>query len=180
MKISLVLHNIRSTYNVGAILRTAEGLGADKVILSGVTPRYDDPGVLPHLREKLNHQIAKSALGAEKMVAIELVDDLADWLKQQKSQDSVIVGLENNLSGAELARQLVAGTDRVDATIEAWQNRDVVLVLGEEVNGIPTELREAMDFFLEFPMMGRKESFNVSVATGMALWELVRNERKTN
>ncbi len=111
------------------------------------------------------------------MVAIELVDDLADWLKQQKSQDSVIVGLENNLSGAELARQLVAGTDRADATIEAWQNRDVVLVLGEEVNGIPTELREAMGFFLEFPMMGCKESFNVSVATGMALWELVRKSR---
>lgn len=68
MKLTLVLHNIRSAYNVGAILRTAEGLGVEKVVLSGYTPRYNDTEILPHLREKMNHQIEKSALGAEKLV----------------------------------------------------------------------------------------------------------------
>ena len=66
----LVLDNIRSTYNVGAILRTAEGFGVDKVLLSGYTPRINDERVLPHLREKLNHEIHKTALGAEEMLDI--------------------------------------------------------------------------------------------------------------
>ena len=52
MDLILVLDNIRSTYNVGAILRTAEGFGVRKVILSGYTPRFNDDKVLPHLREK--------------------------------------------------------------------------------------------------------------------------------
>lgn len=172
MNISLVLHNIRSTYNVGAILRTAEGLGISEVILSGVTPRYDDLAVLPHLREKLNRQIAKSALGAEEMVKNVLIDDLLGWLKKQ---DAIIVGLENNLGESEMQRRLVAGTSNTDKMIDSWRDKNVILLLGEEVNGIPTDLRTQMDYFLEFPMRGCKESFNVSVATGMALWELTRN-----
>ena len=65
MKITLVLHNLRSVYNVGAILRTAEGLGVERVIYAGYTPRFADARLLPHLREKLNRQISKAALGAE-------------------------------------------------------------------------------------------------------------------
>lgn len=82
MKINLVLHNIRSTYNVGAILRTAEGLGITSVITSGWTPSYDDKDLLPHLRAKLDHQIAKSALGAERMVPQEKVEGLPNWLEK--------------------------------------------------------------------------------------------------
>ena len=62
MKITLVLHNLRSVYNVGAILRTAEGLGVERVIYAGYTPRFADARLLPHLREKLNRQISKAAL----------------------------------------------------------------------------------------------------------------------
>lgn len=174
MDITLVLHNIRSTYNVGAILRTAEGFDVSKVILSGVTPRYDDPGALPHLRDKLNHQIAKSALGAEEMVTIDLIDDLTGWLEGQRLKSATIIGLENNLREAELSRKLPAGTDEADRVLASLDSHDVVLLLGEEVNGIPDDLRDKMDYFLEFPMQGQKESFNVSVATGMALWELTR------
>ena len=71
MKLVLVLDNIRSTYNVGAILRTAEGLGVEKVILSGYTPRVHDSKLLPHLREKLDKEIHKTALGAEDMLKID-------------------------------------------------------------------------------------------------------------
>ncbi|MBQ1387681.1 TrmH family RNA methyltransferase, partial [Candidatus Saccharibacteria bacterium] len=63
MKTVLVLDNIRSCYNVGAILRTAEGFGVEKVILSGYTPRVHDVNLLPHLREKLDKEIHKTALG---------------------------------------------------------------------------------------------------------------------
>lgn len=85
-QIILVLHNIRSVYNVGAILRTAEGMGVEKLVYAGYTPRYADQALLPHLREKLNHQIAKSALGAETMVEqVDLgreVDDLLTFLQK--------------------------------------------------------------------------------------------------
>lgn len=164
MKIQLVLHNIRSVYNVGAILRTAEGLGVEQVIFSGYTPRYNDSNLLPHLREKLNHQIAKAALGAEKMVSQLAVDDLLVWLEQQKADGWKIIGLENNLTPEEEMKRLILGRP-----VNAGR---VVLVLGEEVNGIPAEIRRGLDYFLEIPMFGRKESFNVSVATGIAVWGL--------
>lgn len=167
MQISLVLHNIRSVYNVGAILRTAEGLGVSPVVFSGYTPRYNDPTLLPHLRDKLDRQISKSALGAETMVLQLLVDDLGAWISEQRQAGYTIVGLENNLNDDELSRQLILG--------QPWPKSKpdrIVLVLGEEVHGIPEELRPELDYFLEIPMFGRKESFNVSVATGIALWGL--------
>lgn len=166
MEIRVVLYNIRSVYNVGAILRTCEGLGITGVVFSGYTPRYDDAKLLPHLREKLNRQIEKSALGAEKMVPQEAVEDLSAWLAEKRAEGWTIIGLENNLAPEEMARRWVLG-DEAPMKLEK-----VVLVLGEEVNGIPTEVRREMDCFLEIPMQGRKESFNVSVATGIALWGL--------
>lgn len=167
MQIRLVLHNIRSTYNVGAILRTAEGLGIKEVIYSGYTPRYDDPSLLLHLREKLNRQIAKSALGAEKLVPQISLDKagLAEWLQTASAQKQLIIGLENNLSKTEQSRQLILGRP-------AELGKEIILVLGEEVDGIPAEIRPWLNYFLEIPMCGQKESFNVSVAAGIALWAL--------
>lgn len=167
MRITLVLHNIRSTYNVGAILRTAEGLGVRRVVFSGYTPRYNDSRLLPHLRAKLDCQIAKSALGAEELVPQLPVDDLPVWLKSERQSGQTVIGLENNLSAAEAPRRLILGQPWPEYGLE-----DVILLLGEEVHGIPAELRSRLDYFLEIPMSGRKESFNVSVATGIALWGL--------
>lgn len=168
MKLRLVLHNIRSVYNVGAILRTAEGLGVNEVIFSGYTPRYDDAQLLPHLRAKLNRQIEKSALGAENMVPQEAVTDLPAWLVQSRLEGWKIVGLENNLAPEEEAQKVLLGEQKYDEKI--------VLVLGEEVAGIPAEIRQACEYFLEIPMVGRKESFNVSVAAGIALWGLMQKD----
>lgn len=168
MILRLVLHNIRSIYNVGAILRTAEGLGVSEVVFSGYTPRYDDQRMLPHLREKLNRQIEKSALGAEKMVPQGSVEDLPEWLRQAREEGWTAVGLENNLAPEEEMRKVVLG--------EQDFSERAVLILGEEVNGIPAEVREECEYFLEIPMRGRKESFNVSVATGMALWGLMKDD----
>lgn len=164
MEIIPVLHNIRSTYNVGAILRTAEGFGVKKVILSGYTPRLGDPEMLPHLRDKLTRAIHKTALGAEEMLDIYSSHDIISDISTLKQQGWQVVGLENHinqptvlLGSAELSRRL---------------NDKIVLILGEEVHGIDYSLYDIIDLFIEIPMYGQKESFNVSVATGIALFAL--------
>lgn len=167
MEILPVLHNIRSAGNVGAILRTAEGFGVKRVLLSGYTPRPHDPQLLPHLRAKLDRQLAKTALGAEDWVDCEPCADLTARLNQLKKVGWTLTGLENNLEPNEKSRRRLL--TKVSAT-ELGER--VVLVLGEEVHGIPPEIRQALALFLEIPMQGRKESFNVSVAAGIALYAL--------
>lgn len=169
-EIVVVLHNIRSVYNVGAILRTLDGLGVGPAVFSGYTPRFHDMAALPHLREKLDRQIQKSALGAEESVEQLVVADLKNWLRERRAEGWKIIGLENNLAPEEQARRQILG-ERVETA------ERIVLVLGEEVQGIPRELRGLMDEFLEIPMQGRKESFNVSVAAGIALWALSMRAR---
>lgn len=166
MELILVLDNIRSTYNVGAILRTAEGLGISRVILSGYTPRVNDANLLPHLREKLNHEIHKTALGAEKMLDIYASDDIIFDLKNLKKEGWQIVGLENNIEDGELIKLN-------DKGLKSKLTDKVILILGEEVNGIDYSLYDIIDLFLEIPMKGKKESFNVSVAAGIAMYAIM-------
>ena len=169
MNLILVLHNIRSTYNVGSILRTADGLGVSEVIFSGYTPRVDDARELPHLREKLNKQIAKTALGAERYVKQYVTDDIKCELVKLKNDGFIIAGLENNLDTKKPVLQMkLANLSQIRSALDS----DVVLMLGEEVNGIENSLYDVIDVFLEIPMVGRKESFNVSIATGIACYIL--------
>ena len=161
----MALHNIRSCYNVGAILRTCEGMGVKRVILSGYTPRVHDGDLLPHLREKLDKEIHKTALGAEDMLDIYACGDILSELKNLKEQGWQIVGLENNI---EDSRLFLLNDAKLG---EALSDR-VVLVLGEEVGGIDYSLYDIIDLFVEIPMRGEKESFNVSVAAGIAMYGL--------
>ena len=162
----LVMHNIRSCYNVGAILRTAEGLGVRRVILSGYTPRVHDDSLLPHLREKLDHEIHKTALGAEDMLDIYSCGDIMSELERLRNDDWQIVGLENNIAGVPLVN---LGSSDCDAQLA----QRVALVLGEEVSGIDYSLHDIIDLFVQIPMRGQKESFNVSVAAGIAMWGML-------
>ena len=157
-----MLDNIRSTYNVGAILRTAEGFGVSEVVLSGYTPRVNDARLLPHLREKLNHEIHKTALGAEEMLKIYSSDEIITDLKKYKEMGYQIIGLENNIDDDRL---ICVNSPKLRGKV----GQKIVLILGEEVNGINNSLYEIIDLFLEIPMKGKKESFNVSVAAGIAL-----------
>lgn len=163
MKIVVILHNIRSTYNVGAILRSCDGFGVSEAVFSGYTPKYNDPALLPHLREKLNKQIAKVALGAEKSVLQRSVTDVSEFLDALRSDGFTVVGLENNISDSRLVELR-----------EVPKNGKIALLLGEEVSGIADALYSQIDVFAEIPMRGEKESFNVSVAAGIALYELNR------
>lgn len=166
MKIQLVLDNIRSCYNVGAILRTAEGFGVERVILSGYTPRVHDKSLLPHLREKLDHEIHKTALGAENLLSIYSSDDIKSDLNSLKKQGWQLVGLENNINSDKL---ISLGNQSIKDVI----SDNVVLILGEEVKGIDYSLHDIIDLFLEIPMRGKKESFNVSVAAGIAIYAIM-------
>ncbi len=166
MKMILALDNIRSCYNVGAILRTAEGFGAEKVILSGYTPRVHDANLLPHLRAKLDKEIHKTALGAEDMLDIYSCGDIITELKKLKKQGWQIVGLENNINEPNLVK---LNSPEAKEKI----SDEVVLVLGEEVSGIDYSLYDIIDLFVEIPMKGQKESFNVSVAAGIATYGIM-------
>ncbi len=166
MELVLVLDNIRSTYNVGAILRTAEGFGVSKVILSGYTPRVHDKSLLPHLRDKLDHEIHKTALGAEDMLEIYSCGDIFQELDNYRIDGWQIIGLENNIDVGVIYKLN-------DNEMKSKLDDKVVLVLGEEVNGISTALYELIDLFVEIPMKGQKESFNVSVAAGIAMYGLI-------
>jgi len=167
MNLVLVLDNIRSTYNVGAILRSAEGFGVSQVILSGYTPRVHDNTLLPHLRAKLDKEIHKSALGAEDMLDIYSSGDIISDLKKYREDGFVIVGLENNIEDNRLF-------NIDDSEFKTKLGENIVLILGEEVHGINNSLYDLIDLFAEIPMRGQKESFNVSVAAGIALYELTK------
>jgi tRNA G18 (ribose-2'-O)-methylase SpoU len=160
-KLIVILHNIRSTYNVGAILRTCDCLGVDEVVFSRYTP-FLDKG-LPHEQEKLKKQIHKTALGAEETLSWRRAADVLDELENQKKQGRKIVALEQGESSVNLADNPSFGDD-------------MVLVLGEEVHGVPQEVLAKCDILLEIPMCGTKESYNVSVATGIALFALRKDE----
>jgi spoU rRNA methylase family protein len=165
-EIHLILYNIRSILNVGAILRTAEGLGVEKVIFSGYTPTpLPVSKELPHIAENITAKIHKTALGAEAYLDLAATDNILQTLENYRKDGFQLVGLENNLDDSRLIR--INSPD-----FHAKIGPKIALVLGEEVDGITTELREKIDVFVEIPMVGRKESFNVSVATGMILYEL--------
>lgn len=172
MKTIVVVHNIRSLYNVGSILRTSEGFGVEKVILSGYTPCVDNPTYLPHIREKIKDSIHKTALGAEEMVQTEYTNNVREALEELKKDKYKIVGLENNIRDR---RKKKLNSPELQSTLgkAATFGNKTVLLLGEEVSGISEDLYDLIDVFLEIPMKGRKESFNVSVATGIALYKIL-------
>lgn len=161
-EIIVIAHNIRSTHNVGAIFRTSEGFGVSRIILSGYTPypkTVHDPR-LPHISEKLTNQIHKTALGAETMIPFEYTDEPP--LSDLKANGYTIVGLEQDETSILLSQYTASNK--------------IALLLGEEVEGIPHSLRAMCDELIEIPMKGQKESFNVSVATGIALYGIIFNK----
>jgi len=158
-EIIVIAHNIRSTHNIGSIFRTCEGFGVKKLIISGYSPYplASNDSRLPHIVEKLTAQIHKTALGAETMVPFEYQSyPEFDELKQEGYK---IVGLEQNKRSKMLN--------------DYEPPEKIALLLGEEVNGLTDDLLNQCDDLIEIPMHGKKESFNVSVAAGIALYALI-------
>ncbi len=156
--IILIAHNLRSCHNVGSLLRTAEGLGVSRVILSGYTPHptHTNDTRMPHEALKIERQIHKTALGAEHMVAWQYHHELIPVLAKLKRQGYRIAAIEQTEDAQDLP--------------SFHPPEKIVLVVGREVEGIEPDILAACDTSLEIPMFGKKESYNVVQAAAMALY----------
>ncbi len=159
-QIVLIAHDIRSTHNVGSLLRTAECMGVTHTFLSGYTPypTIQNDERLPHISAKLTAQIHKTALGAETMTPWSHEDDIESLLMRLKGEGFLLVGLEQ--------------TDTSVALPRFTSNRDIALLIGREVEGIEDSLLQLCDVTVEIPQFGAKESLNVIQATAIALYHL--------
>ena len=147
-----ILHNVRSLHNVGSVFRTAEAAGVAKIYLTGYTPSpLDEMG-------RMRKEIAKTALGAENLVPWEKVVSLPNLLKRLKKERIYIVGLENALGAIDYRKYKA--------------HFPCALILGNEVRGLSPAILKKTDAVISIPMRGRKESLNVSVAFGVAVYKI--------
>jgi tRNA G18 (ribose-2'-O)-methylase SpoU len=151
----LILNGIRSTHNVGAMLRTADGAGVQRVYLCGCTPAPIDRF------GRKRKDVAKTSLGAEDMVAWEQAGDVLALLQKLKVDGVRVVALEQNVQSVPYNTLTL--------------NAPTALLVGEEVHGLSQKVLDVCDVISEIPMYGKKESLNVSVAAGIALYQLREN-----
>lgn len=146
----IILHNIRSHYNVGAIMRTADGAGVSQLYLCGYTPTPIDRfgRVVPALH--------KTALGAEATVLWHRCDSTLKAIEECHKNGYQVVAVEQTKDSITLKEFVVPAK--------------VAYVLGSEVEGLSPELLKACDLVIELPMLGAKESLNVSVTAGIVLY----------
>ena len=149
-KLSIILHNIRSVFNVGALFRTAEAVGAGKIWLTGYTP---GPDTHPEKMEK-------TALGAQANLPWGRVRRAGDLLHKFREKGVAVVALERTKKSIDY---------RVFKPVFP-----LALIVGNEVKGVSARMSHNVDTIIEIPMRGKKESLNVVVATGIALYELTR------
>jgi len=145
MKLSVILDNIRSAWNVGSILRSAEGFGFEHAYCCGITPTPDNEAVL------------KTSLGAEGAVRWSYHKDAVKLAKNLKKDGLKVYAMEDD-------KRAVALNGSVN------KNEHSVLIMGSEVTGVDPELLDLSDRIFYIPMFGEKKSFNVAVAFGIAAY----------
>ena len=150
--IRVVLHNIRSVHNVGSIFRTADAAGVSCIYLSGYTPAPVDRF------GRLRKDVAKVALGAEQSVKWE-EKDIRDVITSLKKEKFTIIALEQHKQAIDYKKVRVTAK--------------TLLIVGNEVEGVSKNILKQCDVVAEIPMKGKKESLNVSVAFGVALFRML-------
>lgn len=152
----LILHDIRSVLNVGGIFRTADAIGIDKIYLTGYTPApLDRFG-------KKRKDLIKTALGAEETVLWESKKNLLTLINKLKKENFKIIALEQDKNSVDYKNL------KINLATENF-----ALIVGTEVTGISKNILKKCDVIIEIPMKGKKESLNVSVATGIALFHIL-------
>lgn len=149
----LILHNIRSSYNVGSLLRTADAAGVGKVFLSGYTPSVNDRF------GRINKALSKTALGAEKTTKIKKINNLNSLFTDMKRAGFKIIAIEQSKESTNYKKVHPA--------------RRTAFILGNEVRGLHRNILNKCDAIAEIPMKGKKESLNVSVAGGVAIFRIM-------
>ena len=151
----LLLHDIRSVINVGALFRTADAVGIDQIILSGYTPTPVDRF------GRTRNDFIKASLGAEHSTP---------WL--------VTKSLKQSISDLKKAGYTICCVEQAKQSIDyksykPKRTEKLVIIPGNEVSGVPSDILKLADVILEIPMRGAKESLNISVATGIVLYRLL-------
>ena len=146
----LILENIRSAYNVGAIFRTADGAGVSKIFLIGYTPAPIDRF------GRIQPEIQKTSLGASEEIEWEHHPDAKAVIEQLKVEGFKVAAVEQGKDSSLLNEFVVP--------------EKVVYVMGNEIEGVSEAIIQNADTIVEIPMLGSKESLNVSVAAGIVLY----------
>ncbi len=146
----VILHNIRSAHNVGAIFRTADGAGVQKIYLTGYTPSPVDRF------GRIQPEVRKTSLGATDSVGWEQVESIREVIQNLKKEGVEIVAVEQHKNSIDYR--------------EHASKKKVAYIFGNEVEGVDDALCEFADIVIEVPMAGKKESLNVSVAAGVVLF----------
>ena len=164
-----ILHNIRSLHNVGSMFRTADGAGVEKIYLTGITPAPVDE--FGHSRP----QLTKVSLGAEKFVpwdntarSPKAINKLFEKLKKDGYK---IFALEINKKSVPYHKITTSSQDQ-----GSCEDNKLALVVGNEVRGLSPSILKKCDRILEIPMRGKKESLNVAVAFGIAVYHFCHCE----
>lgn len=152
--IVIVLDDVRSMHNVGAIFRTADAFLVEKILLCGITPRP------PH------REIHKAALGATESVDWQYYESVTEAVLDLKTLKYEVLAIEQT-------------TDSVMITdIDIQPNKKYAIILGNEVEGVSDDALKHCDGFVEIPQLGTKHSLNVSVCGGIAMWEFFKGLKK--
>ena len=153
MKSILILHDIRSAQNVGSLFRTADAAGITHIYLSAITPQPIDRF------GRYRSDIAKTALGAERSISWSSYTDISALIGELRSVGTQIIAIEQSPRAVDYKTVSVA--------------RDTAFILGNEVGGIPPEILKQVGIIAQIPMRGSKESLNVAVAGGIALFRML-------
>lgn len=147
--ITIVLDNVRSALNVGSVFRTSDAFLIEKIILCGITATPP------------NKEIRKAALGASDSVNWEFQKNTIDAVTNLKNNGYHIIGIEQADKSSKLN----------DFTLA---NKPIAIVMGNEVKGVSQEVIDICNEVMEIPQFGTKHSLNISVTTGIVIWELWR------
>ena len=154
MPITIILDNIRSLVNVGSVFRTSDAFLIKEVILCGIT------ATPPH------REIQKTALGATESVDWRYAESTANIVKELQSQNVKVYAVEQ----ADDSKML----DVIDFSFD----QEIAIVMGNEVKGVSDEVMEIVDDCIELPQFGTKHSLNISVTTGIMIWELFQQYQR--
>jgi 23S rRNA (guanosine2251-2'-O)-methyltransferase len=155
-KVILILDNIRSVHNAGSLFRTADGCGVSEIFLCGTTPTPIDRF------GRARSDFAKVSLGSEKTISWKFFGETSDAIGDAKKEGYHIILLEQDSQSVSYDTKI--------------PHEKIALVLGPEVSGMSEEIISLADTIIEIPMRGQKESLNVSVAGGIAMYEIMKKE----
>ncbi len=156
MKYVAVLDDLRSVYNVGSIFRTANAVGIKKIYLCGTTPTPIDKN------GERRKDFAKVALGAEDTVEWEYFETTLECVNKLKEENYFVISLEQNVKSVDYKN------------INIDNKEKIAFVVGAEVVGVAKDVLEHSDAIAEIPMLGTKESLNVTIAFGVAVYRILK------